>query len=147
MCLERIPYSNETKEKFREHMTSVHSADCSLEILYEMCQEAEERQSKEGWGLNDIIQEEEEWREAEKKKRAEARGLIGLFRRKKKDRESRLEENVIDVMKCTLCKWTGNSKKIFQKHLEKDHKVIFGIKEMMEQNDDKEENCEEETYI
>ena len=145
MCLESVPYTKETKDKFMEHMTTVHSADCSVEFLSKMCQEAEERQWRQGWSFNDIIIEEKEWREAKEKRREETKEWMGLCRRKTNVVEPNLEEDVINV-KCALCKLIGYSKKTLEKHLEKDHEVIFGIKEITNQGD-KEPNSEEDTYF
>ena len=44
------------------------------------------------------------------------------------------EPEIQDIiqLECFLCqgKWTGSKKDELEKHLEKDHKVIFGIKEI-----------------
>ena len=133
MCLELTPFnSNEVKNKFKKHMTKAHSATCPMEKLAEMCAEAEEKEEREGLNLNDIIEEERERQEAALKKRAESGGLMGMFRRKQEVTEPEIQ--VIIPLECFLCQgaWTGTNKEDLEKHLENDHKVIFGIKEIME---------------
>ena len=77
MCLELIPFnSDETINKFQEHMTQAHSATCSMKKLAEMCAEAEEKEEREGLNLNDIIKEERERQEAAMKRRSESGGLL-----------------------------------------------------------------------
>ena len=133
MCLKLTPFnSNEAKNKFKKHMTKAHSATCPMETLAEMCAEAEEKEEREGLNINDIIEEERERQEAAMKKRAESGGLMGMFRRKQEVTEPEIHD--IIPLECFLCQgaWTGTNRKDLEKHLEKDHKVIFGIKEITE---------------
>ena len=133
MCLELIPFnSDETINKFQEHMTQAHSATCSMKKLAEMCAEAEEKEEREGLNLNDIIEEERERQEAAMKKRAESGGLMGMFRRKQEVTEREIQDTI--PLECFLCQgaWTGKNKEELEKHLENDHKVIFGIKQITE---------------
>ena len=44
-----------------------------------MCREAEEREEREGWSLDDILKEERNRKEAEEKKRAESVGWMKVF--------------------------------------------------------------------
>ena len=74
MCLEYIPCSGGDTEKIKEHITTVHCAECNVEKLTEMCGEAEEREEKEGCSF----EEEKERREAAEKRRAESGGLMGM---------------------------------------------------------------------
>ena len=54
-----------------------------------------------------------------------------MFRMKK---EPEQETHNIISLKCFLCQgnWTGTNKQELRKHLEKDHKVVFQIKELIE---------------
>ena len=81
MCLENIVCCDGDTGKIIEHITKVHSAECHLETLVEMCVEAEEREGREGWSFDEIIEEERERREAAEKRRAELGGLMGMLRR------------------------------------------------------------------
>ena len=47
-----------------------------------MCREVEEREEREGWSLDDIIEEEKERKLREKKRKAESGGLMGMLRGK-----------------------------------------------------------------
>ena len=138
MCLEYIPCSDGDTEKIKEHITTVHCAECHVEKLAEMCGEAEEREEREGWSLDDIIEEERERREAAEKRRAESGGLMGMLRRllgKTDCPDSDTGSN--DEIDCFLCKekFYFNSK-VYTKHLENKHMIIFGFEDIRE--------CEEE---
>ena len=63
-----------------------------------------------------------------KKERMDMRGM---FRWKKEPEQE--THNTISL-KCFLCQgnWTGTNKQELRKHLEKDHKVVFQIKELIE---------------
>ena len=54
-----------------------------------------------------------------------------MFRMKKEPEQG--TNNTISL-KCFLCQgnWTGTNKEELRKHLEKDHKVVFQIKELIE---------------
>ena len=150
LCLERIPNSKENQENLKKHMTTVHSADCLNETLAMMCLDAERREEREGLRLGDIIEEERMRREAKEKKRAESKGLINHFRRKKE-----LEDLVIGNMekvliKCFICQMNmENGTKSLEKHLEDYHKMFFGVKEVLKRNkhEEQENSEEEETYL
>ena len=139
MCLEYIPYSVDDTEKIKEHITTVHCAECHVEKLVKMCGEAEEKEEREGWSFDDIIEEERERREAAEKRRAESGGLLGILRRKfgKPDcPESNAGSNADPEnveSNCFLCqeKFDLNSH-VYNKHLETKHMVIFGLKEIRE---------------
>ena len=121
MCLERTA-TNSEKNKFKKHMTKIHSATCSMENLTQLCKDEEERLEREGWSVDDIILEEAERREAEKK----ASGGQEV---------TQTELGTQDIiLTCFLCQgaWTGDNKDDLQRHLEKDHKAIFKISELME---------------
>ena len=124
MCLKR-----ETNLKYEKHMTKFHSATCHMARLDEMCREAEAEQVTEGLNFDDIIEEE-----TLRKKRMETGGLMGMFRRRQ-ERVTEPEQGTQDTisLKCFLCqgKWTGNSKEDLTEHLEKAHKVVFKIKELI----------------
>ena len=103
-------------------MTKIHSATCSMENLTQLCKDEEERLEREGWSLDDIILEEAERREAEKKTPGG-------------QEVTQPELGTQDIiLTCFLCQgeWTGVNKDDLQRHLEKDHKVIFKISELME---------------
>ena len=108
-------------------MKKCHAARCSMEgyclqnKLAEMCREAEEMQATEGINFDEIIEEEKygmgtAW---------------GMFRRQKTMQEQETDDI---VYKCFLCqgKWTGTSEEELRQHLEKDHKVLFQIEELIE---------------
>ena len=130
MCLKREP-----NLKYEKHMTKFHSATCPMARLDEMCREAEAEQATEGLNFDDIIEEERKRQETLRKKRMETGGLTGMFRRRQ-DWVTEPEQGTQDIisLKCFLCqgKWTGNSKEELTEHLEKGHKVVFKIKELIE---------------
>ena len=90
----------------------------------------------------------------------ETGGLMGMFRRRQ-ERVTEPEQGTQDIisLKCFLCqgKWTGNSKEELTEHLEKGHKVVFKIKELIELSEsqpeemdtaaDKESRGEEEQLL
>ena len=139
MCLENILYCNGDTGKIKEHFITVHCAEYQVETLVEMCGEAEEREEKEGWSLDDIIEEERERREAAEKRRVESGGLIGMLRRKlgytdrpDSDAGSSADPENVESY-CFLCQeklYLDNN--VYNKHLEKKHTVIFGLKEVRE---------------
>ena len=146
MCLEYIPCSDGDTEKIKEHITTVHCAECNMEKLAEMCGEAEEREEREGWSLNDIIEEERERREAAEKRRAESGGLMGMLRRQlgKTDCPDSDPGNNTDFenVDCILCKEKFDlNTNVYNKHLEEKHMVIFGLKEIRKCGE------EEETWL
>ena len=143
MCLEYIPCSDGVIEKIKEHITTVHCAECHVEDLAEICGEVEEREEREGWSLADIIKEERDRREAADKRRAEAGGMMGMLRRQlgKSDRpDSGAESNANSEnveSDCFLCreKFNLNSNMYnYNSHLEKKHMIIFGLKNIIEVN-------------
>ena len=148
MCLENIPCSDGDTGKIKEHITKVHCAECNVEKLAEMCGEAEEKEEREGWSLNDIIEEERERKEAAEKKRAESGGLMEMIRRKLGYTDHPVSDAGSDSdpenveSDCFLCKekFYLNSN-VYNKHLEKKHMTIFGLKEIREFGE------EEETWL
>ena len=146
MCLNNISFLKESTEKIKEHMEKVHSAKCPIENLVELCQEAEEIKERDRY--DEIIKEENYRRDnREEQFKKEIKGLSGLFRGKKLMEPGKSDNMVIN---CILCheKWTGSNKKQFEKHLETYHRVIFGVKEIIERgNDDWEKNSGEVTYV
>ena len=132
ICLERIPCSDDDIE-LKMHLFTVHSAKVHLKELVEMCSEAEEREERKGWSLDDILEEERERKEAEKRRRAESGGLMGIFRIKKRtlecfDNAAEAEMNDIDCFLCQEKLIVKSSE--YDEHLEKQHGVIFGLKEI-----------------
>ena len=148
MCLEYIPSSDGDTEKIKHHITTVHCAECNVEKLAEMCGEAEEREEKEGWSLDDIIEEERERREAAEKRRAESGGLMGMLRRQlgktdyqDSDGGSNADPENVES-DCFMCKENLYlDSNVYNKHLEEKHTVIFGLKEIREYGE------EEETWL
>ena len=139
MCLENIPCSDGNTENLKDHITTVHFAECHVEKLAEMCGEAEKKEEKEGWSINDIIEEERERREAAEKRRAESGGLMGMLRRKlrknvcpESDASSNADPENLQS-DCFLCKekYYLNSN-VYNKHLGERHLMIFGLKEIRE---------------
>ena len=136
MCF--MCYDRKNQEKLQKHMTEVHSASCPMETLAAMCTEAEEKEEREGWSVDDIIEEERERREAAEKSRAVLGGLIGILRGRLgntdctvTDAESNADPENVE-RNCFLCqeKLYLNSN-MYNKHLEKKHRVIFGLKEVI----------------
>ena len=127
MCLKQ-----ETNSKFEKHMNKFHSATCQNMKLKEMCRKAEEKQTKEGLNFDEIIEEEKERQETLKKNRTEPGRLRRMFRRKQ-EQVTEPEQGTCRL-ECFLCqgKWTGNNKEELVEHLEKGHKVVFKIKELIE---------------
>ena len=129
LCLERLPPSDDDIE-MKLHLFKVHSAKVHLKELVVMCTEAEEKEEREGWSINDILEEERDRREAEERKRAESGGWMVMFRKNKTPEFLDNEETENNELDCFLCQ------KIVQRceyneHLENQHGVIFGVKEIM----------------
>ena len=141
MCF--MCYDKKNQDKLKKHMTEVHSASCPMETLAAMCTEAEEKEEREGWSLDDIIEEEIERREAEEKRRAESGGLMGILRRQhgKNDCPDSDPGNNTDFenVDCILCKEKFDPNT--NKHFEKKHMVIFGLREIRKCGE------EEETWL
>ena len=128
ICLERIQHSDDNLE-LKLHLFKVHSVKVHLKELVQMCTEAEEREEREGWSLDDILVEGRDRREAEVRERAEAGGWMGIFWEKKITPEC-LDNNAgVDEEDCFLCQEQQKSCK-YDKHLEKQHGVIFGVKDI-----------------
>ena len=132
ICLDRIPSSDDDIE-LKLHLFEVHSVKVHLKELVEMCAVAEERELREGWSLvlDDILEEERGRREVEARKRAESGGWMGIFCRNKRTPEclhnnTKAETNEVD---CFLCQEIVKSCE-YDKHLEKQHEVKFGLKEI-----------------
>ena len=142
ICLERIQDSDDDKD-LKLHLFKVHSVQVHLKKLVEMCSEAEEIEEREGWSLDDILEEERNRIETEAKKRAESGGI---FQRKKRtpeclDNNAGAKKNEVD---CFLCQEQLNSCE-YDKHLEKKHGVIFGVKDIKKAGEsNKEPNHENE---
>ena len=52
ICLERIPCSDDDIE-LKQHLFKIHSVKVHLKELVEMCTQAEEREKREGWSIDD----------------------------------------------------------------------------------------------
>ena len=130
ICLERIPSFDDDRE-LKMHLFKVHFAKVHLKELAEMCKEAEEKENREGWNIDEILEEERERREAQERKRAESGGWMVMFRKKKIPSECMdNEEAENNEVNCFLCQQILKSCE-HNKHLEKQHGVIFGAKEIM----------------
>ena len=133
ICLARIQCSDGDMEEVKQHLINVHSASAKdhLEELLKMCIEAEEKEEKEGWSIDETLEEVRDRREAQEKKRAESGGLMVMFRKKKipecLDNNDEAENDEVD---CFLCQEIVKRCE-YNKHLEKQHGVIFGAKEIM----------------
>lgn len=129
ICLERIRDSDDDIE-LKLHLFNVHSVKVHLKELVELCREAEEREEREGWSLDDILEEERVRKEAEARERAESGGLMGIFWRKIRIPEECFDNNTeVDEEDCFLCQEELKSCE-YDKHLEKQHGVIFGLKDI-----------------
>ena len=131
-CLKRIPCSDDDIE-LKLHLFNFHSANVHLKDLVEMCTEAEEKEKREGWNIDDILEEERDRREAQERKRAESEGFMVLFRKKKMPEcLDNNEEAEIKEVDCFLCQEKLIVKSCeYREHLEKQHGVLFGVKEIM----------------
>ena len=106
-------------------MWKIHFAKFHLKELVEMCTKAEEKEEREGWSIDYILEEVRDRREADERKRAESGGWMTMFRKKKMP--DCLDNN--DEVDCFLCQEFVKSCE-YDKHLEKLHGVIFGVKEI-----------------
>ena len=124
MCLMQVK-----KTKFEKHMSKFHAATCTKDKLEEMCRETEENQATEALNFDEIIEEEMGRQEMLKKRRTA--GLRGMLRKKQEPEQGDINTN---SLKSFLCQgnWTGTNIEELRKHLEKDHKVVFQIKELIE---------------
>ena len=132
ICLERMPCSDDDIE-LKMHLFKVHFAKVHLKELVEICTGEEERERREGWSLDDILEEERNRREAEERERAQLGGCIGTFWRKKRTHEclDNMAEAEISEVDCFLCQEKLIVKSCeYDKHIEKQHGVIFGLKEI-----------------
>ena len=144
ICLERLPCSDDDIE-LKLHLFKFHFVKVHLKELVEMCAEAEEREEREGWSFDDILEEERDRREVEARKRAESGGWMGIFCRNKRtpeclDNNTKAETNEVD---CFLCQEIVKSCE-YDKHLEKHHRVIFGLKEIKKAGEMNESGSKEE---
>ena len=132
ICLERITFSDDDIE-LKMHLFKVHFAKVHLIELVKICTGEEERERREGWSLDDILEEERDRREAEERKRAQIGGCIGTFWRKKRTHEclDNMAEAEISEVDCFLCQEKLIVKSCeYDKHLENQHGAIFGLKEI-----------------
>ena len=141
-CLERIQDSHDDIE-LKLHLFKVHSVKVNLKELVEMCTEAEEREEREGWSLDDILKEEKDRREADARKRAESGGwMVELLRwknRKPECLDSNAEAETSEV-NCFLCLEKVIVKSCeYNNHLEKQHGIIFGVKDIKKADKSKKE--------
>ena len=94
-----------------------------------MCKEAKEREEREGWSLDEILEEERDKREAEAKKRPESERWMEIFWRKKRTYDYLDNNGEANVVDCFLCQKQLKSFG-YSEHLEKQHRVIFGVKDI-----------------
>ena len=130
ICLERIQDSDDDIE-LKLHLYKVHSVKVHLKELVEMSSEAEETEEREGLSLDDILEEERDRREAEAeaKKREESGGWMEIFWGVKIIPECLDNNAEADMDDCYLCQEQLESCE-YNKHLEKAHRVIFGLKDI-----------------
>ena len=130
ICLERIPCSDDDVE-LKQHLFKIHSAKVHLKELVAMCAEAEEREERQGWIIDDVLEEERDRREAQERKRAESGGWMVMFRKKKSTRNclDNSEEKANNEVDCFLCQGVVRRCE-YNEHLEHQHGVIFGVKEI-----------------
>ena len=130
ICLERVPCSDDDIE-LKMHLFKVHSAKVHLKELVEMCTRAEEKEEREGWSIDDILEEERDRKEAQERKREESRGWMVMFRKKESTSNclDNNEEEEITEVACFLCQEIVKVCE-YNEHLEKQHGVIFGVKEI-----------------
>ena len=128
ICLERIQDSDDDIE-LKLHLFKVHSVKVNLKELVEMCTEAEEREEREGWSLDDILEEERDRREAEAREIVKSGGWMGIFWWEKKTPECLDNDTEAYEVDCFLCQDQLKSCE-YNKHLEKQHVVIFGVKDI-----------------
>ena len=133
ICLERIQNSDDEIE-LKFHLFNFHSVKFHLKELVEISKEVEEREKSEGWSLDDILEEERDRREAEAREKAQSGGWMGIFGRKKVrpeclDKDAEVETAEVD---CFLCQEKLIVRSCeYNNHLEKQHRVIFGVTDIM----------------
>ena len=125
MCLEKIVSAEagaDTVDDDRElklHLFSVHSVKIHMEELVQFCADAEKREEREGWRIDDIL--EEEGKRFDARERSAESG--GWLLRKKKQIGAEID--------CFLCQEKLTVKSCeYDKHLEKYHDVMFGLSEI-----------------
>ena len=132
ICLKRIQDSDDDIE-LKLHLFKIHSVKVHLKELVEMSSEAEETEEREGWSLDDILEEERVRREAEAeaKKREESGGggWMEIFWGIKIMPACLDNKAEADKEDCFLCQEQLESCE-YNKHLEKQHRVIFGVKDI-----------------
>ena len=128
ICLERINDSDDDIE-LKLHLYKGHSVNIHLKELVYMCKEAKEREEREGWSLDEILEEERDKREAEAKKRPESGRWMEIFWRKKRTYDSLDNNGEVNEVDCFLCQKQLKSFG-YSEHLEKQHRVIFGVKDI-----------------
>ena len=133
ICLESIQDSDDN-EKLKLHLLMIHSVKVHLKELVKMCTEAEEREEREGWSLDNILEEEKERRQTDVRKREESGGWMGIFMRKKRTPECFDNNAEVDEVDCFLCEEQQKSCE-YDNHLEKNHGVIFGVKDIKKAGD------------
>ena len=119
ICFERIQNSDDDIE-LKLHFFKVHSVNIHLKDLVQMCRKAEEREEKEGWSLDDILEEERDRKEAEARKRAESGGWMGIFQSIKGTLDCLDNNAEVDELDCFLCQEQLKSCE-YSEHLEKEH--------------------------
>lgn len=128
ICLERIQDSDDDIE-LKMHLFQVHSVKVHIKELVEMCTEAEKREEREGWSLDDILEEERDRRESEARERAESGGWRKILHRKRRSHECLDNNAEAEKEDCFLCQKQLESCE-YNNHLEKQHRVIFGVKDI-----------------
>ena len=146
ICLERIPCSDDDVE-LKLHLFKVHSAKVHLKELVEICTEVEQKEERVGWSIDDTLEELRDRREAQERKRAESGGWMIMFRKRKIQCLENNEEEEIHEVDCFLCQEIVKVCE-YNKHLEKLHGVIFGMKEILKtgekyQNEESDPETEE----
>ena len=128
ICLERIKDSDDNIE-LKLHLFKIHSVKVHLKKLVQMCNTTEEREEREGWSLDDVVEEGRDRREAELREREESGGWLAMFWRKKKPHYCLDSNAEVDEVDCFLCQEQLKSFE-YNKHLEMQHGVIFGEKDI-----------------
>ena len=57
ICLERVPCVDDDDREIKLHLFNAHSVKDHMEEVLEMCTEAEKKEEREGWSLDDILEE------------------------------------------------------------------------------------------
>ena len=132
MCLEKIPCSDDDI-KLKIHLFKVHSSTVHLKELVKICTEVEEREESKGWSLDDFYEEDSDGRKAVARQKKEPGSWMSKEEKGTHETFDNDAEADLCISECFLCdeKQTLKRSNEYSEHLEIQHKVIFGLKKIM----------------